>query len=63
MSVTEIVGVLSAEGFMPTNEHVQRIVRDDTTRWNYSLLLDVARNHRHREVLATYRTTVIKPCH
>jgi len=29
VSVTEIVGVLVAEGFMPMNEHVQRVMGDD----------------------------------
>ena len=63
MPVTEIVDVLRAKGFMPTKEHVQRVMRDNATRWNYSLLLDVTRNHRHREMLPTKCATIIKPCH
>ena len=41
----------------------QSATRNDATGRNYSLLLDVARNHRHREVLPTNRAAIIKPCH
>jgi len=63
VSVTEIVDVFNAENFVPAKNHAQRVNVHDTTTWNYSLLLYVARDHPHREILSTKGAAIIKPCH
>ena len=63
VSVTEIVDVLCAEGLVPMKKHVQYVKRRGATRGNCSLILDMIRNHRHREVLPTKRAAIIKSCH